>query len=314
MTTLLITGGAGFIGSHLARRFLSDGYHVRVLDNLSSGKRANLAGVLDDVELIEGDIRDPDTCLRAAQGAQAIFHQAARPSVPLSIAQPELSHTANIDGTFNVLMAARDAGVQRVIFAASSSAYGDADEPVKHEGLPPRPKSPYALQKLTGEYYMQLFAESYGLETLSLRYFNVFGPRQDPKSQYAAAIPAFATHLLRGEAPTVYGDGTQTRDFTYIDNVVHGNALALTAPNAQGQVINVACGESISVNDVIQLLNEVLGTAIQPVYAPTRPGDVMHSLADISRARQLLGYEVLIPFRAGLEQAVAWYREAAAGA
>lgn len=310
MTTYLVTGGAGFIGSHLVHRLVEQGHTVRVLDNFSSGKRANLAPVADDVHVIEGDLRSPEDCARACEGVEIIFHEAARPSVPLSVEDPRTSHDVNVTGTFNLLMAARDAEVRRVVYAASSSAYGEAVEPVKHEGLVPAPLSPYAVNKLTGEHYLRAFHETYGMETISLRYFNVFGARQDPKSQYAAAIPAFVTRLLRGVSPVVYGDGEQTRDFTYIENVIHGNLLAATADvPLKGDVINVACGEKVSVNQVIARINASLGTNVPTEHVAERVGDIKHSLASIERARALIGYTPKVTFDEGLALAIDWYRD-----
>jgi len=309
MPHYLVTGGAGFIGSHIVERLVKDGHSVRVIDNFSSGKRANLAPFGDKVELLEGDIRDRNDCRRACEGIEIIFHQAAVPSVPKSVDDPVTSHEANIDGTFNLLLAARDAGCRRVIYAASSSAYGDAVELPKRETARPEPLSPYAVNKLVGEYYCKIFSCCYGLQTVALRYFNVFGPRQDPKSQYAAAIPAFVTAILRDEPPTIYGDGEQTRDFTYIDNVVHANLLAANAPKVNGEVVNIACSERVSVNQIIRQINELLGRNVKPKYVPERPGDVKHSLADITAARELIGYQPLVSFEDGLRRAIEWYRK-----
>ncbi|GMV96934.1 MAG: SDR family oxidoreductase [Phycisphaerae bacterium] len=308
MATYLVTGGAGFIGSHIVERLVRDGQPVRVLDDFSSGKRENLAGFGSKVEVVEGDLRRPEDCRRACRGVEVVFHQGAVPSVPKSVADPATTHAVNVDGTFNLLMAAREAGCRRVIYAASSSAYGESAELPKRERALPEPLSPYAVNKLVGEYYCRVFSACYGLETLSLRYFNVFGPRQDPRSQYAAAIPAFVTAILRDQPPTVYGDGEQTRDFTYIDNVVHANLLAAKAPRARGEVLNVACGERVSVNAIIRQINELLGKKIKPVYAPERPGDVKHSLADITAARELIGFEPVVGFDEGLRRAIDWYR------
>lgn len=309
MAEFLVTGGAGFIGSHIVERLVKDGRTVRVFDNFSTGKRANLEPFGSKVEVVEGDLRNPEDCQRACAGVQVIFHEAAVPSVPKSVADPVTSHQANIDGTFNLLMAARDAKCRRVVYAASSSAYGDAVELPKRESARPEPLSPYAVNKLVGEYYCRVFATCYGLETIALRYFNVFGPRQDPKSQYAAAIPAFVTAILRNEPPTVYGDGEQTRDFTYIDNVVHANLLAAKAPRVNGEAVNIACGERVTVNQIIAQINALLGKEVKPKYVPERPGDVKHSLADISRARELIGYEPLVKFDEGLRRAIDWYRQ-----
>ncbi len=307
MAKYLVTGGAGFIGSHLTSGLVEKGHSVRVLDNLSSGKVENLSAVADSVDLVTGDIRDREQCLRACDGIDIVFHQAAIPSVPKSVDHPAASHDANINGTFNLLMAAVEQKCRRVIYAASSSAYGDSDVSPKHEGLPTSPLSPYAVQKLAGEMYGRAFYECFGLETLAIRYFNVFGPRQDPKSQYAAAIPAFVSCILADQPPTIYGDGEQTRDFTYIDNVVHGNLLAAEADKTCGQTINVACGRATSVNQIIRSINDLLGKDVQPTYAPVRKGDVKHSLADISRARELIGYEPKIHFDEGLRLAIDYY-------
>jgi nucleoside-diphosphate-sugar epimerase len=304
----LVTGGAGFIGSHLVHRFVAEGHDVRVIDNFSTGKRKNLAELAGRIELIEGDLRQPADCARAARGVEVVFHQAAVPSVPKSVQDPQTSHDANVNGTFNLLMAARQAKVRRVVYASSSSAYGDTPELPKHEQMPPAPMSPYAVQKLAGEYYCRAFAECFGLQTLSLRYFNVFGPRQDPASQYAAAIPAFVTAILGDRPPTVFGDGEQSRDFTHVDNVVEANVLAAKAPNACGQAVNVACGERVTVNQIIELINKLLGKDVRPTYAASRAGDVRHSLADITLARQLLGFEPAILFGEGLRRTIDWYR------
>lgn len=304
----LVVGGAGFIGSHIVERFVRDGQPVRVLDDFSSGKRANLAPFGAAVEVHEGDLRRREDCRRACEGIDVVFHLGAVPSVPRSVEDPVTSHEANVDGTFNLLLAAREARCRRVVFAASSSAYGNSASLPKREDAPPDPLSPYAANKLIGEYYCRTFSACYGLETISLRYFNVFGPRQDPKSQYAAAIPAFVTAILRGEPPTIYGDGEQTRDFTYIDNVVHANLLAARAPRTCGEVINVACGERVSVNMIIRQINELLGKNVQPVYVAERAGDVKHSLADISAARELIGFEPVVLFDEGLRRAIDWYQ------
>lgn len=309
MPRYLVTGGAGFIGSHIVERVVSDGESVRVLDNFTTGKRENLAPFAGKFELIEGDMRNPDDCRRACAGVEVVFHEGALPSVPKSVADPVATHDNNVNGTFNVLLAARDAKCKRVVYAASSSAYGDQAESPKRETMRPEPLSPYALNKLVGEYYLRVFYECYGLETISLRYFNVFGPRQDPASQYAAAIPAFVTAILADKPPTVYGDGEQTRDFSHIDNVVHANMLAARAAKTAGQVINVACGESVSVNQTIRVINELLGKNVEPVYTDTRPGDVKHSLADVTLAKQVIGFEPILMFEDGLRRAIDWYRE-----
>jgi nucleoside-diphosphate-sugar epimerase len=309
MTTCHVTGGAGFIGSNLVDRLVALGRKVRVIDDFSSGKRANLAHLGDRIELLEASITDPDACAAACRDVDVVLHQAAVPSVPRSMADPATSHRANVDGTFNMLLAARDAKVRRFVFAASSSAYGETPELPKHEAMPLCPISPYGANKAVGEIYCRAFYESFGLQTVSLRYFNVFGPRQDPASQYAAAIPAFLSHMLRGESPVVFGDGEQSRDFTYVENVVEANLKAAEAPELRGEVLNVACGESVTVNQVIAMMNELLGTDIAPRYEPERPGDIKHSWADISLARRLIGFEPVVDFREGLKRAFQWYRE-----
>ncbi len=304
----LVTGGAGFIGSHICEALVKRGARVRVLDNLLTGKRANLAHLRGEIEFIEADLRDYETTRHAVEGVSLIFHQAAVPSVPRSVVEPRLNHEANVDGTFNVLMAAREARVQRVIYAASSSAYGDTPVLPKNESMLPNPLSPYAAAKLFGEYYCQVFTRVYGLETVALRYFNVFGPRQDPSSPYSGVISKFVTALLAGEPPVIYGDGEQSRDFTYIDNVVDANLRAAEARQASGEVINVATGERITLNQLLAELQKIIGTDLQPHYAEKRAGDVRHSLADISRARQLLGYEPTVSLAEGLRRTVEWYR------
>lgn len=309
MSNYLVTGGAGFIGSHLVHRFLEDGHSVRVLDNLSTGRKARLDDVISQIEFIEGDLCSETDCTRAVSEIDVVFHEAALPSVPRSVEDPVAFHTNNIDGTFRLLLAARDAGCRRVVYAASSSAYGDQPELPKHERMLPRPESPYALNKLTGEHYASVFYKSYGLQTISLRYFNVFGPQQDPASEYAAAIPAFFRELLSGRQPVVYGDGLQTRDFTYIDNVVLANRLAAEAPHTHGECVNIATGESISINDVIATINRLLGTTIEPRYEPVRAGDVKHSLADIQLAKELIGYQPTVHFEDGLRRSLDWYRQ-----
>ncbi|MCZ6815314.1 MAG: SDR family oxidoreductase [Planctomycetota bacterium] len=305
----LVTGGAGFIGSHLVEKLVGDNARVRVLDNFTTGKRENIAPFLDRIELIEGDIADPDICRRSCDGVEVVFHQAAMPSVPKSVEDPVTSHRTNIDGTFNLLVAARDAGVRRFVYAASSSAYGETETLPKIESILPDPLSPYGVQKLTGEQYCTVFAKCYGLSTLSLRYFNVFGPRQDPKSQYAAAIPAFITAILRDEAPLVYGDGEQTRDFTHIDNVVHANMLAARADETQGEVMNAACGERITINEVIAEINRVLGKQVKSKHVDERAGDIKHSWADIGLAERLIGFKPLVSFAEGLRSVIDWYKE-----
>lgn len=308
MSNVLVTGGGGFIGSHLVTRLTELGHHVRVFDDFSSGKRANLAHLGERVDIVEGDLRHEEECLRACYDIEYIFHEAAIPSVPKSVAQPHASHEVNADGTFNLLRAAVRQKVRRLIYAASSSAYGNSEVSPKHEGLIPQPLSPYAVQKLLGEHYCRAFFECYGLESISLRYFNVFGARQDPKSEYAAAIPAFVTAILRGEPPTVYGDGEQTRDFTFIDNVVHGNMLAMQAKTTQGEAVNVACGGAISVNQVIAAIGKLVGKKVTIRRQPPRTGDVKHSCADIRLAKKLLGYEPVVGFEEGLQRAIKYYK------
>ncbi len=307
--TYLVTGGAGFIGSHLVERLLREGHPVRVLDNFSTGKRANIEPFRNRIELIEGDLVDPAACRRACQGVDVVLHHAALPSVPKSVADPVSSHRSNAEGTFNILLAARDAGVRRFVYAASSSAYGETPQLPKVETMPTRPLSPYAVDKLTGEMYCSAFAGCYGLETISLRYFNVFGPRQDPASQYAAAIPAFVCALLADRPPTVFGDGTQTRDFTYVENVVDANLLAARAPKTSGEVLNVASGQQTSVNALLSQINRVLGKNIQSNFVPRRPGDIMHSWADIRLAAEVIGFKPAVDLTEGLKRSIDWYRE-----
>ncbi|MGB2938123.1 MAG: SDR family oxidoreductase [Phycisphaerae bacterium] len=304
----LVTGGGGFIGSNLVRAVLERGKPVRVLDNFSTGFRANLDEVASDVELIEGDIRDLAVCRKACKGVEVVLHQAAIPSVPRSMEDPQTSFDANVVGTHNLLMAARETGVHRFVFAASSSAYGAGEELPKRETMPLLPVSPYAADKATGELYAATFFRAFGLQTVSLRYFNVFGPRQDPTNQYAGVIAAFASRMLRGKQPVIFGDGTQSRDFTYIENVIHANLLAADAPEVHGEVVNIGCGERIDLNAMAGVFNEVLGTDLEPIYDPPRPGDVKHSLADIQAARSLLGYEPHVQFADGLRQTIVWYR------
>jgi nucleoside-diphosphate-sugar epimerase len=304
----LVTGGAGFIGSHIAEALLKRGERVRVLDNLITGRRENLAHLRDKIEFVEGDIRNYEQTRQAAEGVEVIFHEAAVPSVPRSVTEPLLNHDCNVNGTFNVLLAARDAGVRRVVYAASSSAYGETEVLPKQEAMLPTPLSPYAAAKLFGEYYCQVFTRVYGLETACLRYFNVFGPRQDPSSPYSGVISKFTTVLLQGETPVIYGDGEQSRDFTYIDNVVDANLRAAEAPGAVGQVMNLGIGQRITLNALLAELQKILGTKLTPRYEAVRAGDVRHSLADISQAQKLLGYEPRVMLAEGLRQTVEWYR------
>jgi UDP-glucose 4-epimerase len=308
-TACLVTGGAGFIGSSIVRALLARGDRVRVIDNFFSGKRENLAEVAGDVELIEGDIRDEAALGRVLAGIELVFHEAAIPSVPRSLVDPIASHDANVTGTLKLLRQAKQAGVRRVVYAASSSAYGDTPTLPKIETMRPAPLSPYAVSKLGGEHYCQVFASAYGLETVCLRYFNVFGPRQDPASEYAAVIPRFVTAGLTGKPVTIYGDGTQSRDFCFIENTVEANLGAGSAPAADvsGRVMNVACGAATSLNDVVRLLGEILGHEIEVNYSPGRVGDVKHSLADITEARTRLGYRAAVAFPEGLRRTVDWY-------
>lgn len=312
MRQALVTGGAGFIGSHLVQALLADGWRVRVLDDFSSGRRENLAAAGGEVEVCEGDVRDAAACRRSVAGVEVVFHQAAIPSVPRSVADPVGTHAVNLTGTVQLLTAAREAGVRRLIFASSSAIYGNDPELPKRETLPPAPMSPYAAQKLGSENYLRVFAALRSLETVALRYFNVFGPRQDPASEYAAVIPRFVTRMLRGQAPTIYGDGRQTRDFIYVGEVARANVLAATAPAASGQVVNVAGGNRIDLLALVDTLNGVLGTTLAPVFAPAQAGDVRDSVADIARAREVLGFEPRLSFADGLRETVAWYRQAMA--
>ena len=298
--TALVTGGAGFIGGHLVERLCADGWSVRVVDDFSTGREANLAAVAQRIELLRGDIRDADVLARAMRGVEVVFHQAAMASVPRSVAEPVRTNSVNDDGTLGVLEAARHAGVRRVVYAASSSAYGDTPELPKIETMPATPLSPYALQKYTGEVYCRLYTELYGLETVALRYFNVYGPRQDPKSEYAAVIPKFITACLRGEGPTIFGDGEQTRDFTMVYDAVQANLLSADAPRASGRVCNVAAGARTSLNELFAAIRAETGTTATPHYAPPREGDVRDSLASLARTRELLGYEPRISLREGL--------------
>jgi nucleoside-diphosphate-sugar epimerase len=309
MSVFLVTGGAGFIGSHLVEALLERGHRVRVLDNFLTGKRENLSAFLDRIELIEGDLRDPAACRRATAGIDYVLHQAALASVPRSIADPFTTDEINVRGTLNILWAAAEAKVRRLIFASSSSVYGDEPKLPKREGVEGRLLSPYAVSKFVGEKYLQVFTMTYGLETVSLRYFNIFGPRQDPASQYAAAVPLFITKILRGEAPTIFGDGEQSRDFTYVANVVEANLLACTAPGAAGGVYNVACADRVTVNTLVGNINRLLGTSVASLYADPRPGDIKHSFADIGAAERDLGYRPRIGFVQGLERTIPWYQE-----
>ena len=309
MAHYLVTGGAGFIGSHLSEELVRRGHRVRVADSLITGKRSNLDHI-KGIEFLEGDLANIDFAQTAVQGCDFVLHQAAIPSVPRSVKDPLTSNRANVDGTLNVLLASRDAGVKRLVFAASSSAYGDTPTLPKHEKMPTNPLSPYALQKVIGEQYLQMFTRLYGLETVAIRYFNVFGPRQDPTSPYSGVISVFATALLEKRSPTIYGDGEQTRDFTYVANVVDGVLRASEAPGASGEIINVATGGRISLNQLFEEMRKLVGADVKPAYAESRRGDVRDSQADITKARELLGYEPSVTFEEGLSKTVDWYRSA----
>ena len=309
MDRFLVTGGAGFIGSNICKKLISQGCFVRVVDNFLTGKKSNLTDIIDKIEFIQADMGDVKVAQSAMKDIDFVLHHGALPSVPRSVDDPAATHKHCVDATFTLLLAARDAGVKRFVYAASSSAYGDTPTLPKVESMPANPLSPYAAAKLAGEYYCSVFYEVFGLETISLRYFNVFGPHQDPTSQYAAAIPAFVTAILKDEPPTIYGDGQQSRDFTYIDNVVEANLLAARAEQTKGEVINVACGKAVTVNAIIDMINELLEKNIKPIYTAPRPGDVKHSLADITAAEKLISYKPTVPFKQGLEKSIDWYRD-----
>jgi len=304
----LVTGGAGFIGSHLVEALVKQGQDVRVLDNFLTGKRENIAAFLEDIDLIEGDIRDPGTCKQAAEGVDFVLHQAALPSVPRSLEDPILTNEINIRGTLNLLLASRDLGVKKFVFASSSSVFGDDTVLPKKEGMEGTPLSPYAVTKLVGEKYCQVFSRVFDLPTVSLRYFNIFGPRQDPHSQYAAVIPLFITKMMKGEKPVIYGDGEQSRDFTHVANIVEANRLAIQASEISGEVINLACGEKTTVNQLFEDIRQILYKDISPIHEDPRPGDIRHSFADITRARKLLKYEPKISLGEGLQETILWYQ------
>jgi len=303
----LVTGGAGFIGSNIVKKLVEKGYSVKVLDNFATGQRSNLEPFLKDIELIEGDIRDFWTVAKATKGIDYILHQAALPSIPRSIDNPLTTTEVNINGTLNILEAARFNEVQRIVYASSSSVYGDSPVMPKEESMKPMPKSPYAITKLAGEEYCMNFYQLYGLETVALRYFNVFGPRQNPFSQYSAVIPKFINLLKSNQKPTIWGDGETSRDFTYIDNVVDANILACEKKADTGNVINVACNKAYTLNELAEKLNKIIGTDIPPSHGPDKIGDIKHSLADISKAREILNYEPEIDFDEGLEKTVEWF-------
>jgi len=311
MTRVLVTGGGGFIGSHLTEALLRKGHEVRVLDDFSTGKRENLIfeNNYPSLDIVEGDIRDLALCQKVMEGTDYVFHQAALPSVQRSVEDPLGSNAVNVGGTLNILLAARDAKVKRVMYASSSSIYGDTPTLPKREDMSLMPLSPYALQKYAGEQYCRLFSQLYGLETVSLRYFNVFGPRQDPNSVYSAVIPRFIEALLHRRSPIVYGDGEQSRDFTYIDNVVQANVLAMSAPRLQGEGVNIACGQRISLNQLLAILKKLIQSERPVVYEEARPGDVQHSLADISKAKDSLKYAPVVDIETGLRRTVEFFRK-----
>ncbi len=307
MATYLVIGGAGFIGSHICEELLHRGERVRILDNFVTGSHESIKDFDNKVELVKGDIRDIDVVKKSVSGVDYVLHQAALRSVPVSVEHPELYNEVNVTGTLNVLIASRDAGVKRLVYASSSSCYGDNNILPQVENLKTNPISPYAVSKLAGEHYCYVFSKIYGLETASLRYFNVFGPRQDPKSQYAVVIPIFINHALNGKTFEVHGDGLQSRDFTYIDNAVEANILACTSPNASGKVFNVACGERHTVLDIVKTLESIMNKKLSFEHTPPRKGDVRHTLADISSARDILGYKVKVKFEEGLRKTFGWF-------
>jgi len=308
MALYVVTGGAGFIGSNIVQRLVEDGEQVRVVDDLATGRRENLESVADRVRFFEGSVCDLDLLREAFDGADYVLHQGALASVPRSVADPLATNRVNVEGTLKVLEAARERGVKRVVYASSSSVYGDAPTLPKREDMTPQPKSPYAVSKLAGEYYCQTYTSVFGLETVSLRYFNVFGPRQDPASQYAAVVPIFIRCIFAGEAPQVFGDGEQSRDFTFVDDVVTANIQAARAQGAAGAVCNLGCGERHTLNELLELLQRIIGKDVEAQYGPDRPGDVKHSMADITRARETFGYDPRVSFEDGLRRTVEWYR------
>jgi nucleoside-diphosphate-sugar epimerase len=309
MSRYLVTGGAGFIGSNIVEELLIRDHEVRVVDNLITGKKENIEPFLDKIEFLEEDIRDYESCRRAVSGVDFVLHQAALPSVPRSIEDPILANDINVNGTLNLLLASKEAKVRRFVFASSSSVYGDDPTLPKIESTQGNPLSPYALTKRVGEKYCRVFSVIYGLPTISLRYFNIFGPRQDPASQYAAVIPSFISRMLAGNKPTIFGDGEQSRDFTFVGNVVEANFLATEVENVSGEAFNVGCGEKTTVNSLAARINEILNTDIDPEYDKPRPGDIRHSFADITNARDMLKFEPKIDFRKGLEKTIRWYQE-----
>jgi nucleoside-diphosphate-sugar epimerase len=313
LATYLVTGGAGFIGTNIVRELVGRGEQVRVLDDLSTGKMENLAGLTEQIDFIQGSITDMETVTRSVAGADYVLHQAALASVQRSVDNPLETDQVNVRGTLNMLIAARNAGVKRFVFASSSSIYGESEELPKRENMPSAPISPYGVSKLAGEAYCLAFHAAYNMPTVALRYFNVFGPRQDPKSHYAAVIPLFATALIRGQAPTIFGDGLQSRDFSYVSNVVDANLLACQAPGAAGQIFNIACNRQHSLLELLDVLKGLVGSQLEAVFEPARAGDIRHSLADTSKARHLLGYDPGVGFHEGLVRTVLWYQEQQAG-
>jgi UDP-glucose 4-epimerase len=309
MARYVVTGGGGFIGSHIVEELLRRKQDVKVIDNFSTGKRENIRDFEERVDVVEADLAEVTDLAGLVRGADYVIHQAAIPSVPKSIIDPLKSHHANVDATLRLLLACRDAGVRRVVYASSSSLYGDSPTLPKHEGMPPNPLSPYGAQKLFGEIYCQVFTKAYNLETVSLRYFNVFGPRQDPTSQYSGVLALFIPAVLKGKRPTIYGDGLQSRDFTYVQNVVDGNLLACTAPGVQGEAINIACGDRITVNSMLEQINTIAGRDIVPIYAEPRAGDIKHSQADVTKAKEKLNYKAQVSFGEGLRRTIEWYRD-----
>jgi len=311
MSKVLVTGGAGFIGSNLTEALLKTGHQVRILDNFSTGKRENL--IFEEaypfLEVIEGDICDLSFCRSVMKGMEYVFHQAALPSVQRSVEDPFTTHSVNAGGTLNLLLAARDAGVRRLIYASSSSVYGDTPTLPKKEEMPSTPLSPYALQKYIGEEYCRLFSRLFGIETISLRYFNIFGPKQDPNSIYSAVIPRFIDALTSGHTPVIFGDGEQSRDFTYIDNVVHANLLAMNAEHTSGEAVNIACGRQTSLNQLLNILRGIIGSKVSPLYEEPRKGDVRHSLADVSRAKRILNYDPRVDIEVGLRKTVEYFKK-----
>src|SRR5215468_3030156 len=308
MARYVVTGGAGFIGSHIVEELVRRNETVTVIDNFSTGKRENVKPFEGAAEIIDADISQAKNLAQILKGAEYVIHQAAIPSVPKSIIDPVKSHEANVNGTLQLLVACREAGVKRVVYASSSSLYGDSPTLPKHEGMMPNPLSPYGAQKLFAEIYCQVFTKAYGLETVSLRYFNIFGPRQDSTSQYSGVLALFIPAVLQGHRPTIYGDGLQSRDFTYVQNVVEANLLACKAPGVQGQTFNVACGDRITVNSMLQQINKITGNDISAIHAEPRVGDIKHSQADITRAKEQLGYDPKVSFEEGLRRTIDWYR------